>query len=297
MNTTNSSGGSGSEILRMKYGDKTRYQYEKTIQRFASWLSKERPSAMRNGQIVLPLDEGMCIKFLDVDCRKAKDSENNDRTVFKSYSSINACKSAIKYLHHEAGVEVPDKLSRLLSDYACGYKRKVAQLKDSGEMSINEGKRPITTQGFQCLAHMAMTYEKDHSLSTIVHPFLIFCWNLMARSASVGSIRYDHMTWEGDALVVRFAFTKNDQEGMNDTPRHVYANVFQPSICPILSLAILVFTRGVQLDNSRLGCQKYVPRIGVDLKCSDYPLRTLERTPSEKELRASSQTHMEARQQ
>ncbi|KAH9093064.1 hypothetical protein Ae201684P_008728 [Aphanomyces euteiches] len=178
----------GSQILRMKYGDKTRYQYEKAIERLASWLSIVRPSAVHG------------------ECRKTPTTTDSDRTIFKSYSSVNACKSAIKYLHQEA-------------DYACGYKRKVAQLKDSGKMSVNEGKRPITTQGFLYLAHMAMTYEKDRSLSTIVHPFLIFCWNLMARSVSVGSIRYDHLCWEGDALVVRFAFTKNDQEGMTDTPR------------------------------------------------------------------------------
>ncbi|KAH9125297.1 hypothetical protein AeMF1_004059 [Aphanomyces euteiches] len=222
----------GSQILRMKYGDKTRYQYEKAIERLASWLSKERPSAVHGGKILLPLDADVCIKFLDVECRKTPTTTDSDRTIFKSYSSVNACKSAIKYLHREAGVDVPEKLNRLLADYACGYKRKVAQLKDSGEMSVNEGKRPITTQGFLYLAHMAMTYEKDRSLSTIVHPFLIFCWNLMARSVSVGSIRYDHLCWEGDALVVRFAFTKNDQEGMTDTP------------------PILVFTRGIQLEKS-----------------------------------------------
>ncbi|KAH9151940.1 hypothetical protein AeRB84_005565 [Aphanomyces euteiches] len=267
MNEANSIESTGSEILRLKYGDKTRYQYERTIQRFAAWLSTERPSAVASGQIALPLDAGLCIKFLDSECRKTPNSKEGERPGFKSYSSVNAYKSAIKYLHRETGVDVPEQLNRLLADYACGYKRKVAQLKDSGEMNVNEGKRPITTQGqsisyafviihrdmnlsFLFLARIAMQYEKDYSLATIVHPFLIFCWNLMARSASVGSIRYDHMTWKGDAFVVRFAFTKHDQEGINNVPRHVYANVFQPSICPILSLAILVFTRGVRLENT-----------------------------------------------
>ncbi|CAK4741317.1 unnamed protein product, partial [Aphanomyces euteiches] len=115
MNEANSIETTGSEILRLKYGDKTRYQYERTIQRFAAWLSTERPSAVAGGQIALPLDAGLCIKFLDSECRKTPNSKEGERPGFKSYSSVNAYKSAIKYLHREAGVDVPEKLNRLLA--------------------------------------------------------------------------------------------------------------------------------------------------------------------------------------
>ncbi|KAF0702664.1 hypothetical protein AaE_015793 [Aphanomyces astaci] len=71
----------------------------------------------------------------------------------------------------------------------------------------------------------------------------------MSRSVSAASIMLNHIVWEGDCLVIRFGRLKNDQEGKHCAPRHVYANPLQPYVCPILSLAILVFTRGVRQEN------------------------------------------------
>lgn len=45
---------------------------------------------------------------------------------------------------------------------------------------------------------------------------------------------------------------KNDQEGQNAYPRHIYANPDNPAICPILSLALVVFTRFTRNGSSRL---------------------------------------------
>ncbi|KAH9135375.1 hypothetical protein AeRB84_019197, partial [Aphanomyces euteiches] len=52
----------------------------------------------------------------------------------------------------------------------------------------------------------------------------------------------------GDALVIKIGRTKNDQEGKMAWPRHVYANPFEPTICPILSLGLLVFTLGARRE-------------------------------------------------
>ncbi|ETV86985.1 hypothetical protein H257_02002 [Aphanomyces astaci] len=43
---------------------------------------------------------------------------------------------------------------------------------------------------------------------------------------------------------------KNDPEGRMSYPRHVYANPSHPAICPILSLGVLLFTRGAQVPES-----------------------------------------------
>ncbi|ETV89803.1 hypothetical protein H310_15367, partial [Aphanomyces invadans] len=51
-----------------------------------------------------------------------------------------------------------------------------------------------------------------------------------------------------DALLVRFGRMKNDQDGSSCLPRHVYANPNNPSICAVLSLAVLVFSKGSQRD-------------------------------------------------
>ncbi|ETV78015.1 hypothetical protein H257_08232 [Aphanomyces astaci] len=41
-----------------------------------------------------------------------------------------------------------------------------------------------------------------------------------------------------DALVVKFGRTKNDKDGANSFPRHVYANPHDPAICTILKFEV-----------------------------------------------------------
>jgi hypothetical protein len=76
--------------------------------------------------------------------------------------------------------------------------------------------------------------------------FIIFLWNLMARSCSIGNIMLQHLRWADDCLIVRLPKHKGDQEGERSLlmDRHVYANPLELSICPILSLAVLVFCKG-----------------------------------------------------
>jgi hypothetical protein len=51
----------------------------------------------------------------------------------------------------------------------------------------------------------------------------------------------EHMSWYADSLIISLPKQKNDQEGSRDYPRHIYANVYQPAICPILALGIQIF--------------------------------------------------------
>lgn len=79
---------------------------------------------------------------------------------------------------------------------------------------------------------------------TFAHLYGILCWNLCARSISAGSLMFEHLAWVGDSLTVVYAKSKCDQEGANKYVIHVYANPINPFICPILALAIHVFTMG-----------------------------------------------------
>ncbi|ETV82231.1 hypothetical protein, variant [Aphanomyces astaci] len=138
-----------------------------------------------------------------------------------------------------------DELEARLKDFANGYKRHIAQLREDGEMPIGEGKLPMTVDGYAYLAKAALSARRDHFLAVNAHTFLLFCWNLMARSVSTASIRFDNVTWQGDALLVKFGRTKSNQEGAALFPKHVYANPLCLWICPILSLAVIVFTRSL----------------------------------------------------
>ncbi|KAH9141604.1 hypothetical protein AeRB84_014234, partial [Aphanomyces euteiches] len=148
-------------------------------------------------------------------------------------------------------MKVPDELSMLITHFSSGYKREIAQAKEDGTMRHSEGKSAISWTGYEFLCMKALLNDdREHSSLLSMHPFLVFCWNLMARSVSTASIRFEHVTWEGDCLIVQFERSKNDQEGNFSFPRHVYANPLRPALCPILSLAILVFTRGCPISST-----------------------------------------------
>jgi hypothetical protein len=85
--------------------------------------------------------------------------------------------------------------------------RKTAGLKQDGEMSIVEGKMPMSFRGYKYFAAKA-TIDKgvddDEKLSIFSHFFLLLRWNLIARCVSVGSLMYNHISWENDAMVIVF---------------------------------------------------------------------------------------------
>ncbi len=109
-------------------------------------------------------------------------------------------------------------------------------------MQTSEGKQPLTFSGYRFLAAKAIRQTTDIGLSMMSHLFLILCWNLIARCCTVASIMFDHIGWEEDAMTIVIPKQKNDQEGKNSAKIHVYANNSNPEICPILAMAIHVFS-------------------------------------------------------
>ena len=95
-----------------------------------------------------------------------------------------------------------------------------------------------------------MTATCDFELAIFAWVFLVLCWNLMARCVSVAGIMFTHISWANDALTVVFPTHKGDQEGNHASPKHVFANRQCPEICPILALAVFIFTIGFRREGS-----------------------------------------------
>jgi len=106
-------------------------------------------------------------------------------------------------------------------------------------MKSQEGKDPFKMESYKFICECLLKVLPV-MLAMSLHLFCVLCWNLMARSISVSKLRYENMTWEADALVIRLNKMKNDQEGSNVQDRRIYANPINPSICAILSFGLLV---------------------------------------------------------
>ncbi|KAF0734556.1 hypothetical protein Ae201684_008798 [Aphanomyces euteiches] len=156
-----------------------------------------------------------------------------------SFSTINGYRNAIKFLYKERNLIASKEVDETLSDCTKGYKKRVAQLKEEGKIAMVEGKTPMSKEGYVYLAEKAVRQDVKVEQYSGMHCFLLLSWNLMARAVSVASVRYDHITWEGDAMVIKFGRMKNDQEGKLCYPKHCENDIAALGIS-VIDVAVLV---------------------------------------------------------
>ena len=94
---------------------------------------------------------------------------------FNRRSHVQGYRSAIIDLYKKCGMTIDNIAKSQLTDFVSGYGKKVAQLKEDGELPIMEGKSPMSTVGYQFLAETALTYDEDFGLTTFSHTFLLLC--------------------------------------------------------------------------------------------------------------------------
>ena len=84
----------------------------------------------------------------------------------------------------------------MMKDYLKAYKTKCADLKQAGEMAVKEGKSAASFQVYRLLAKRALEQPKDIPQAIFAWTFEVLCWNLIARSNSVGGTLFQHIGWE-----------------------------------------------------------------------------------------------------
>lgn len=189
-----------------------------------------------------------------------KRHKNSDTAI--SVSTVRGYKSALLWKYNNQKIKLDPALNSELEGLIKGYQRTVATLKQSGDMDIQEGKDALSFIAYRMIAEKLAAFSDlrdSTSSSTFAWAFFVFQWNLIARSETVTSILLDHISWKQDALLIFVPKHKADQEGRrSDQPVHVYANPLQPAICPILALAVLIFSKSFRttprLFEGKLNC-------------------------------------------
>ncbi|KAF0705914.1 hypothetical protein AaE_014330, partial [Aphanomyces astaci] len=98
------------------------------------------------------------------------------------------------------------------------------------------------------------------------HLYLVLSWNLMCRSKSTETIRFEHMSCEDDAIGFVFHKTKTSQEGTkNKDPKHCFANPLKPQVCLFLALGIYLACNTQILPNNLFPGAKQKDRFGKSL--------------------------------
>lgn len=242
------------EIIDRRKCENTKTQYSRKVEHFKKWINDAFPECI-NADFALNLtmiDTDHLRQFLGHICKK-KDPKGEylSPTVYHAFQHVSGYKSAIKDYYNNKNVKISEDSERMMEQFFKGYSRLIAEMKQDGFIPLVEGKQPMSFPGYKFLANNAIEQLTDFNVTISCHLYLLLCWNLIARCVSVGSLMYNHVSWNLDAMVIVFPSHKGDKEGKNALPKHIYANTAEPHICPILSFAVYVFTRGYGRGGSK----------------------------------------------
>ena len=187
----------------------TRRQYSARFKHFLEHVRLERDvshdemAAMGLDDITLDEYESF---FERVQVKRVKGpfSDPLEPMKYNDLQTVTAYKAALVFEMKERKKPIPDETIRELTRFIGGYKRKIADLKTCGEMSMGEGKSPIPFSAYRLLAKKALAASEDVQQGIFSHTYLLLCWNLMARSNSVAKICLQHIGWEEVRIMCMF---------------------------------------------------------------------------------------------
>jgi hypothetical protein len=165
-----------------------------------------------------------------------------------SSSCMQSYKSALGWWYTEQRVVMNPGIAAWITQFIKGYKKTVADKKQRGVMSIKEGRSKLSFPGYNAICEHLMKTAPSHNRNKFAEGifgwvFMTLSWNLMSRGENVRSVMLQHFDWKNDCMTVTFAKHKGDATGEGlGNEKHVYANPLDPHICPILALAVLIFT-------------------------------------------------------
>ena len=125
----------------------------------------------------------------------------------------------------------------ILQYYSKVQKRSIAKEKQDGKGKIQTCKIPLP---YLLYYYINQYMLRDNTLESIfARAFLTTTWNLICHATNTYTIHLHHMDWQNNCLCIFFAHMKNNQVGNRKRhPRRIYSNPINPTVCPILLLAI-----------------------------------------------------------
>lgn len=176
----------------------SRIQYMQKIKHVVQWL-KDHPThhnIVEGDDININLCTPEVLTELFGHVSKKKDRITRDVIIpiqYNSYELVNGYRSALMYYAKATSQTFSAEAMGRVSNTIAGYKRKIQDLKQHGEMSLSEGKAPMNFQGYRYLAEYSIRTNSHFATGIHVHLFLLLCWNLIARNVSVWEIMFDHI--------------------------------------------------------------------------------------------------------
>jgi hypothetical protein len=147
----------------------TKQQYKRKYEHFRKWMKEKYPLCFLEDGLTVDLGRIEKSHFLDFFghiCKKKSSSGGYLSPIqYQSFQHVSGYKSAIKDHFGNMDHNLKDEIEKFLKNFFGGYMRKIANLKQDGEMSIVEGKMPLSFRGYKFLAEKAIM---SHSICLIL---------------------------------------------------------------------------------------------------------------------------------
>ena len=246
------------DIENRKIHKDTRGRYESNLRAMASFGEKNFPAALDDNKLVCPMPAPFVSAFFGtlakagtaMDRLRGPEELRGDEEKPLSVSHLQGHGSAILWHYTTHGRKrVDDEVALVIKHQVEGYEKLITRLKQKGLYKSNEGRVPLLIGGLivicMCFAKKVPQQRGADSWISFVFgwSFLTLMWSLMSRSDNVDKLCLHHLRREGDCIVVTEQGSKSDQKGEKVVEKHVYANPYQPVICPFLGLAMITFMR------------------------------------------------------
>lgn len=85
-------------------------------------------------------------------------------------------------------------------------KRREAEEKDQGVRSMATGKEAMPINVY---THLAEYFVRRGDL--FAWAYLVVSWNLICRTKNAEGLKFSHISWDADSMIIYFAKMKNDQ--------------------------------------------------------------------------------------
>lgn len=161
-------------IRQNKLSQNTVRQYKCKAKHYVDWMAKEHSDV----PITEP-DAEILNEFFGYICKK-RNRQGELVGCLQTYEHVSGYRSALKYYFKEHNVTLDKNCNDKIESFLAGYERTIASKKQAGEISLAEGKQPLSFPGYRLLAKEALKATDNFDVNVFAHLFLLLCWNLIA---------------------------------------------------------------------------------------------------------------------
>lgn len=164
-----------------------------------------------------------------------------------SYSHIRKFHDAILFGSEQAGEVLPRMYHQEMNKFLESFKKEAVKAKREGNVDERDADQ-IPFALYRLICEWAVSAGNIFAWT-----FTVLQWNCMARSASIDPLGIHNFSRGIDSFKVTYDDSKTDGTGERVSPKNLYANPFDPLICPATALGIWLALRNETFVEHRDG--------------------------------------------